>query len=183
MTTATDPETQPRFVQVPAGLISSMRRALANDRQPLEAVNLLRQVGYEVGEAVHQALTDHLADAGGDAREIDADAFWQGVSDYFQGLGWGRVEHQRLHPGVGALDLVDWIEAGSDGGPSGCHLSTGFFTDLLGRVAGDGVVVMEVPAEGGRSRLLFGSGDTLGAVYHSLAGGASLDEALARLES
>jgi hypothetical protein len=169
MTTATETETQARFVQVPAGLISSMRRALANDRQPLEAVNLLRQVGYEVGEAVHQALAGHLAANGGDARELDADAFWQGVSDYFEG--------------VGALDLVDWIEAGSDGGPAGCHLSTGFFTDLLGRVAGDGVVVMEVPAEAGRSRLLFGSGETLGAVYQSLAGGASLDEALGRLQS
>jgi hypothetical protein len=96
-------------------------------------------------------------------------------------MGWGRVEHRRLHPGVGALDLVDWIEAGSDGGPAGCHLSTGFFTDLLGRVAGDGMVVMEVPAEGGRSRLLFGSGETLGAVYQSLAGGASLDNAIAQL--
>jgi hypothetical protein len=183
MTTATETETQARFVQVPAGLISSMRRALANDRQPLEAVNLLRQVGYEVGEAVHQALSGHLAANGGDARELDADAFWNGVSGYFQQMGWGRVEHRRLHPGVGALDLVDWIEAGSDGGPAGCHLSTGFFTDLLGRVAGDGVVVMEVPAEVGRSRLLFGSGETLGAVYQSLAAGASLDEALGRLES
>lgn len=178
MTTATDT----RFVQVPAGLISSLRRALANDREPLQAVNLLRQVGYEVGEDVHRALSDHLASAG-DARELDADAFWQGVSTYFQSIGWGRVEHRRLHPGVGALDLVDWIEAGSDGGPQGCHLSTGFFTDLLGRVAGDGVVVMEVPAEPGRSRLLFGSGDTLAAVYQSLASGASLDEALGRLQS
>ena len=181
MTTATETETQARFVQVPAGLISAMRRALADDRQPLEAVNLLRQVGYEVGEAVHQALSGHLAANGGDARALDAEAFWQGVSDYFEGVGWGRVEHRRLHPGVGALDLVDWIEAGSDGGPAGCHLSTGFFTDLLGRVAGDGVVVMEVPAEGGRSRLLFGSGETLGAVYQSLAGGASLDHAIAQL--
>lgn len=179
MTTATDT----RFVQVPAGLISSLRRALANDRQPLEAVNLLRQVGYEVGEDVHQALSAHIAFAGGDARELDADAFWQGVSGYFQSIGWGSVEHRQLHPGVGALDLVDWIEAGSDGGPQGCHLSTGFFTDLLGRVAGDGVVVMEVPAEPGRSRLLFGSGETLAAVYQSLASGASLDEALGRLQS
>jgi len=177
MTTATETETQARFVQVPASLISSVRRALASDREPLEAVNLLRQVGYEVGEAVHQALSGRLGDAG----EMDADAFWAGVSDYFQDVGWGRVEHRRLHPGVGALDLVDWIEAGSDGGPAGCHLSTGFFTDVLGRVAGDGVVVMEVPAEPGRSRLLFGSGETLGAVYQSLAGGASLDDAIARL--
>jgi hypothetical protein len=181
MTTATETETQARFVQVPAGLISSMRRALANDRQPLEAVNLLRQVGYEVGEAVHQSLSGRLA-GGGDARGLDADAFWEGVSGYFQEMGWGRVEHRRLHPGVGALDLVDWIEAGSDGGPAGCHLSTGFFTDLLGRVAGDGVVVMEVPAEAGRSRLLFGSGETLGAVYQSLADGLSLDVALNRIE-
>jgi hypothetical protein len=166
-----------KFVQVPAGLISSVRRALAGDREPLEAVNLLRQVGYEVGESVSRALGQHL---GGDPASVDADTFWRGVSDYFQAIGWGRVEHRRLHPGVGALDLVDWLEAGSDGGPAGCHLSTGFFTDLLGRVAGDGVVVMEVPAEG-RSRLLFGSGETLGAVYQSLASGASLDEAIARL--
>jgi hypothetical protein len=175
--------TDARFVQVPAGLISSMRRALANDRQPMEAVNLLRQVGYEVGEAVSLSLTGHLGAAGGDPGELDADAFWGGVSDYFEGLGWGRVEHRRLHPGVGALDLVDWIEAGSDGGPAGCHVSTGFFTDLLGRVAGAGVVVMEVPAEQGRSRLLFGSGETLGDVYQSLSTGATLEDALRRLES
>lgn len=174
--------TDARFVQVPAGLISSLRRALANDREPMEAVNLLRQVGYEVGEAVSQNLTQHLGD-GGSAGEVDVERFWSGVSDYFQELGWGRVEHRRLHPGVGALDLVDWIEAGSDGGPAGCHVSTGFFTDLLGRVAGAGVVVMEVPAEAGRSRLLFGSGETLGEVYQSLAGGATLDEALGRLQS
>ena len=175
--------TDARFVQVPAGLISSLRRALANDRQPMEAVNLLRQVGYEVGEAVSQSLTGHLGASGGDPGELDADAFWGGVSDYFEGLGWGRVEHRRLHPGVGALDLVDWIEAGSDGGPAGCHVSTGFFTDLLGRVAGAGVVVMEVPAEQGRSRLLFGSGETLGDVYQSLSTGATLEDALGRLQS
>jgi hypothetical protein len=176
MTTQTDA----KFVQVPAALISSVRRALASDRPAMDAVNLLRQVGYELGEEVHAGLSRHLA-ADGDAGELDADRFWQGVSDYFQSIGWGSVEHRRLHAGVGALDLVDWIEAGSDGGPAGCHLSTGFFTDLLGRVAGDGVVVMEVPAEPGRSRLLFGGGDALGAVYQSLASGASLDDAIARL--
>jgi hypothetical protein len=170
------------FVQVPAGLISSVRRALAGDREPLEAVTLLRQVGYDVGAAVSAGLGDHLALAhgGADPLALEPEVFWAGVSDYFERLGWGRVEHRRLHPGVGALDLVGWLEEGSDGGPAGCHLSTGFFTDMLARVAGDGVVVMEVPAEG-RSRLLFGSGETLGAVYEALASGATLDDALARL--
>ncbi|HEU4453521.1 MAG TPA: hypothetical protein VFR81_10705 [Longimicrobium sp.] len=170
------------FVQVPAGLISSVRRALAGDREPLEAVTLLRQVGYDVGAAVSAGLGDHLtmAHGGADPLSLEPEVFWAGVSDYFERLGWGRVEHRRLHPGVGALDLVGWLEEGSDGGPAGCHLSTGFFTDMLARVAGDGVVVMEVPAEG-RSRLLFGSGETLGAVYEALASGATLDDALARL--
>jgi len=172
------------FVQVPAGLISSVRRALAGDRDPLEAVTLLRQVGYDVGAAVSAGLGDHLtlAHGGADPLSLEPEVFWAGVSDYFERLGWGRVEHRRLHPGVAALDLVGWLEEGSDGGPAGCHLSTGFFTDMLARVAGDGVVVMEVPAEG-RSRLLFGSGETLGAVYEALASGASLDDALARLGS
>lgn len=176
-TTATDA----KFVQVPAELLSSVRRALAGDREPLAAVTLLRQVGYEIGAAVHHGLQGHLS-AAGDPLGLDPDAFWQRVSDYFQGLGWGRVEHRELHPGVGSLELVDWLEVGSDGGPAGSHISTGIFTDLLGRVAGDGVVVMEVPGEGGRTRLLFGSGETMGAVYGSLAGGASLDDALARLD-
>lgn len=172
-----------RFVQVPAGLISSVRRALAGDREPLEAVNLLRQVGYDVGQAVSAGLGDHLTAAygGADPLSLEPDRFWAGVSDYFERLGWGRVEHRRLHSGVGALDLVNWLEEGSDGGPAGCHLSTGFFTDLLTRVAGEGVVVMEVPAERGRSRLLFGTGETLGALYESLSSGASLDEAVSRL--
>jgi hypothetical protein len=42
---------------------------------------------------------------------------------------------------------------------------------------------MEVPAEQGRSRLLFGSGETLGDVYRSLSTGATLEDALRRLES
>jgi hypothetical protein len=172
-----------KFVQVPAELISSVRRALAGDREPLEAVNLLRQVGYDVGAAVSAGLGDHLraGNGGADPLSLEPERFWAGVSDYFERLGWGRVEHRRLHPGVGALDLVGWLERGSDGGPAGCHLSTGFFTDLLGRVAGDGVVVLEVPAGPDRSRLLFGTGETLNALYGHLAAGASLDDALARL--
>jgi hypothetical protein len=35
--------------------------------------------------------------------------------------------------------------------------------------------------DAGRTRLLFGAGETLGAVYQSLSTGASLDQALANL--
>jgi hypothetical protein len=173
-----------RFLQVPAQLLSSVRRALAGDRDPLEAVTLLREVGYDVGQSVFGAMCDHVSreNGGAEALSVDVERFWESASGYFEELGWGRVEHSRPHPGLGALDLVDWMEQGSDGGPAGCHVSTGLFTDLLVRLAeGAPVVVMEVPAAGGHTRLLFGNEETLGAVYAAIQGGASPDEAVARL--
>jgi hypothetical protein len=174
--------TTARFVHVPAELFSSVRRALVRDREPLEAVTLLREVGFELGGAVDSGLRQHVTGSTGvDPYALDPDRFWRSASGYFEELGWGRLEHQRVHPGVGALDLVEWIENGADGGPQGSHISTGIFTDLLGRIAGGAVVVMEVPVDAGRTRLLFGAGETLGAVYQSLSTGASLDQALASI--
>ncbi|HET6762582.1 MAG TPA: hypothetical protein VFH27_02895 [Longimicrobiaceae bacterium] len=173
-----------RFLHVPADLLSSVRRALVNDREPLEAVTLLREVGYEVGGSVYGDLWDHVShdNGGAHALSVPAERFWESASGYFQGLGWGTLEHSQPHPGIGAVDLVDWMEAGSDGGPPGCHISTGLFTDLLMRLAdGEPVVVMEVPAGSGRSRLLFGSQEALGAVYAALQGGATPDQAIASL--
>jgi hypothetical protein len=173
-----------RFLQVPAELLSSVRRALTGDRDPLEAVTLLREVGYDVGQSVFGPMCDHVSrdNGGADARSVDVDRFWESASGYFEELGWGRVEHSRPHPGVGALDLVDWMEQDSGGGPPGCHVSTGLFTDLLVRLAdGAPVVVMEVPAGAGRTRLLFGNQDTLGAVYAAIQAGATPNEAVARL--
>jgi hypothetical protein len=179
MTTATD-----RFMQVPAELLSSVRRALTRDRDPLEAVTLLREVGYEVGGSVYGDLWDHVShhNGGVHALSVPADRFWASASAYFERLGWGRLEHSQPHRGVGALDLVGWMEQGSDGGPPGCHVSTGLFTDLLGRLAeGAPVVVMEVPGGPGRSRLLFGSQEALAAVYAAIQGGATPDQAIASL--
>jgi hypothetical protein len=170
----------PAFVHFPAELLTSVRTALTNDRPPMEAVNLLRQVGFELGGAVDEALRAHVSEASGGAapESISADEFWRKAADFFHEMGWGRVEHHRLHRGVGGLDLLNWVESGAGGGPPGAHISTGLFTDLLGRLAGGPVVVMEVPGGVGWTRLLFGSGETMGAVYQSISGGASLDEAL-----
>ncbi|MDB4948797.1 MAG: hypothetical protein JWM27_1446 [Gemmatimonadetes bacterium] len=176
--------TATRFLHVPAELLSSVRRALTGDRDPLEAVTLLREVGYEVGGSVYGDLWAHVSheNGGAHALAVPTDRFWESASGYFERLGWGRLEHSRPHPGLGALDLLDWMEQGSDGGPAGCHISTGLFTDLLVRLAdGAPVVVMEVPGAGGGSRLLFGSEEALGAVYAAIQAGATPDEAVARL--
>jgi hypothetical protein len=175
----------PAFVNVPSELLTSVRRALTNDRPPMEAVTLLRQVGFELGGAVDEALRAHVSEASGGAaaESLGADEFWRRAGDFFRDLGWGKVEHHRLHPGVGGLDLVNWFESGAGGGPPGAHISTGLFTDLLGRLADGPVVVMEVPGGTGWTRLVFGSAETMGAVYQSIAGGTSLDEALSRLNA
>jgi hypothetical protein len=176
--------TTSRFLQVPAGLLSSVRRALVNDRPPLEAVTLMRQVGYELGEEVFDGLRERLErDSGGeDWRALAPHAFWPMAAEYFVSLGWGSVEQRDLHPAVGALELRGWIEAESDGGPPGSHLTTGIFSGLLERLAGEQVAVMEVPSgDPGRSRLIFGRGEVLGEVYEGIRDGASVDEAVARL--
>lgn len=175
--------TEARFLEVPAELLSSVRRALASDRAPLETVTLLRQVGYELGDSVFERLSATMRrDYGAaDAAALDPTEFWRSAGTFFADLGWGTVRHADRHPGVGAVELEGWIESGAEGGPPGCHLSTGIFAALLGRLAGAEVVVMEVPAGPGRSTLLFGGGEALGAVYEQLAGGASLDDALASL--
>jgi hypothetical protein len=178
--------TEAKFVQVPAGLLPALRRAVAGGREPVEAVTILRQVGYDTGEAVHAAVLDRAAQSrpGLPADALTADDFWDAASAYFRDAGWGGLAHEQLHPGVGALDLHDWVEAsgdGSDGVPPGCHLSTGIFADVLGRLAGGEVAVMEVQAQPGSSRLLFGSHEVLGAVYQGMVDGLSYADAVARL--
>lgn len=175
-----------RFVRFPAELIASVRRILAEGREPVEAVTMLRQVGYDTGSAVHEGVRERVArNAPGVAPEaVHPDQFWTAASEFFRDLGWGSVRHVTLHPAVGALELSDWIEAAPDAGPmpAGCHLTTGIFTDLLSRVAGADVAVMEIPMEGQRSsRLLFGSHEALGTVYGHMQSGLPVEQAVERL--
>lgn len=177
-----------QLVRLPAPFLPAMLRALAQGRSPVDAATLLRQMGYETGEAFHAALEEWIAerDPTGSLDALGADRFWDDFSGFWAELGWGTVRHVQLHPGVGALDCTDWIEARAAGeaGQSGCHLSTGVFADLLGRVAGGEVAVMEVEcasAGADRCRFLFGGMEALGQVYEGMTEGLPYDRAVARL--
>lgn len=172
------------IVQIPAAMLPALRRAVARDRAPADAVHLLRQVGYEAGQAVYDGVMSRAAEGGiATPDALAPDQFWSGASAYFESLGWGSLRQEQVHPALGALDLTDWIEASSDGGevPPGCHLTTGIVADLLGRVAGAEVSVMEVPTASASCRLLFGGQEALGRVYQALVEGLTSDEAVARL--
>ena len=174
----------PRFLQVPATLLASVRTAVVSDRQPMDAVTVLRQLGYELGEEVYASLQERVARdfAGIDWGRLNPAEFWRAAAGFFADRGWGRLEFRDLHPAVGAIDLTDWVEAEAGGGPRGAHLTTGLFSALLERLAGSGVAVMEVPSgSADRTRLLFARGDILGQVYEGVRTGTPVEDVVARL--
>ena len=84
---------------------------------------------------------------------------------------------------VATLDSSDWGECDPNLGaqqPS-CHLTTGMFADLFGRLAGAPVAVLEVECRSAghqRCRFLVGSPDVMDAVYDEMGRGADYDAAV-----
>lgn len=62
-----------------------------------------------------------------------------------------------------------------------CHISTGMFADLFGRLAGAPVAVLEVECRSAgqeRCRFLVGSPEVMNLVYDEMGRGASYEEAV-----
>lgn len=175
-------------LRLPAAFLPAVRRALAQDRSPLEAATLLRQVGYDSGGGFFAALEERVAweRPGASLGTLPEGEFWAEFSAFWHDAGWGTVRHVQLHAGVAALECEGWAEAAAarEAGDRFCHLTVGIFADLLGRLAGGDVAVMEVECEAAdadRCRFLFGGPAALGAVYEGMAQGLGTDEAVARL--
>lgn len=179
-------------LRLPAAFLGALHDATSRDRSPAEAAALLREVGYAAGPGFAAAFADWLTaqDAPTAADELDAERYWSALSDFFEAFGWGALQLERPHAGVGALDAEAWVEADARGAHhSGCHVSTGVLAELLRRATGteDGaeIAVLEAECRGrgdARCRFLFGSPVALEAVYAALReGDATADDALARL--
>jgi predicted hydrocarbon binding protein len=179
-------------LRLPAAFLGALHDATSRDRSPAEAAALLREVGYAAGPGFAAAFADWLTaqDAPTAADELDAERYWSALSDFFEAFGWGALQLERPHAGVGALDAEAWVEADARGAHhSGCHVSTGVLAELLRRATGteDGaeIAVLEAECRGrgdARCRFLFGSPAALEAVYAALReGDATADDALARL--
>ncbi len=172
-----------RSLSLPAGFLPSLHHALAHGRTPAEAAALLRQVGYESGEAFYQAFAE---ENGAVAESLPAERFWERLSAFFAERGWGELRWEPLHPGIAVLDSPDWVEAEGGEGEQhpGCHLTMGLLSDLLTRIANDDVAVLETECRGrgdARCRFLFGSPAVLGLLYEEILQGTTYDEALRRL--
>ena len=170
-------------------MVPALRGALAENRSAAETAGLLRQVGYAFGAALEPEFTRWLGEQErAPAVELPASEFWQALNEFFQASGWGSLRHSQLHPGVAVLDSPDWIEAENPGEMPvfGCHLAEGIFADVLGRVAGAPIAVLEVECRSRgaeRCRHLFGGQAALDAVFGNMQAGHSYSEAVSRLES
>lgn len=175
-------------VRLPVAFLPAVRRALAQGRSHVEAATLLRQVGYDSGAGFLAALEERVAwqRPGATLGTLPDGEFWPEFAAFWEDAGWGTVRHVQLHPGVGALECEGWVEAvaAREADDGYCHITTGIFADVLGRLAGGDVAVMEVECEaagGDRCRFLFGGPAALGAVYEGVAQGLATDDAVARL--
>jgi hypothetical protein len=170
-----------REVRIPADSMHALRRSLSTQLGPVAAGRCLQEAGYAAGDALVDRLGRELADAGA----TPATSFWGRLAAIFKELGWGAVAYDELHPGVGALVVSDWFEIDPSGQQANCPFTTGVLANVLGKVAGQEVAVLQASdAHGapGRARFLFGSPDVLNGVYAGLAVGQDLDATLLALD-
>lgn len=168
--------------------LTTLRAALLRDGGPAAAV-YLQEAGYAGGDAMWDAFTRWLAartDIAADA--LDVEAFESRATEFFRDAGWGSLMIGAIGDSVATLDSPDWGEADPASGLEhpGCHLTTGMFADLFGRVAGSPVAVLEVEcrsAGAARCRFLVANPEFLEQVYEEMGNGASYDEAVAVVAS
>lgn len=168
-------------VRLPAGGLVELRRGIEESVD--DAVRVLRESGRKLARDVESNIIDR---AGVPLPTLSLSRFWFEVSDYFEEMGWGRVEHEEMSGGIGSLRAEGWAESdpSESRGDPGCHLTTGLFAELLSQAAGQAVAVMEIECRSqgsGACRFLFGSPTSLLRVHRRLAEEDSLEDALAAI--
>ena len=163
--------------------LATLRNALLRDGGPDAAV-YLQEAGYAGGDATWAAFRRWLAERSDIAAEdLDVGAFEQRSSEFFRDAGWGSLSVGSLGDVVATLDSADWGEADPASGMDNpcCHLTTGMFADLFGRVAGAPVAVLEVECRSTgaeRCRFLVSSPAVMEQIYDDMGRGLAYAEAV-----
>lgn len=178
LTTTRTPE-----LALPVASLAALRDALVVAVGTESAAQALRQAGFAAGDALFRILA---ADDPNELAGLPTTIFWNRLARLFAARGWGQLSYAQVHPGVGALDAANWVEAAPDHGAAqpSCHFTTGVLANLLGRVVGSEVAVLEVECRSRgehRCRFLFGGAVAVYALYDRIAAGDAPEAALARL--
>jgi uncharacterized protein len=178
----------PAMLRLPASALGTLHETLSAEHSPTETALLLRRLGYGSGKAFFDAFSAWLGESA-DAAPVDdmpTASFWERLGEFFEQLGWGRLEHERIHPGIASISAARWAEA-EQNAPSeqpACHFTTGVLAELLCRIAGTDLAVMEVQCRSRgeeRCRFLIGGEEALQRIYDGMREGSSFEEALDRL--
>lgn len=178
----TERQTRDMLTLTRASLLS-LRAALLRSGDPQAAVTL-QEAGYAGGTALFESFRQWLAERTAvDVADLDVEAFQHRASEYFSEAGWGTLHVGTIDDVVATLDSPDWGEADTAAQAShpSCHLTTGMFADLFGRLAGAPVAVLEVECRSAgheRCRFLIGSPEVMDAVYDEMGRGADYDSAV-----
>ncbi|MGQ0649642.1 MAG: V4R domain-containing protein [Gemmatimonadaceae bacterium] len=164
--------------------LSTLRSALLRDGGP-DAAIYLQEAGYAGGDAMWQAFKRWLGERSPIAAEdLDVQAFETVISEFLRDAGWGHLIIGALGDVVATLDSEDWGEADPNSGMDHpcCHLTTGMFADLFGRIAGHPVAVLEVECRSAgapRCRFLVGSPEIVELIYDEMGRGVAYEDAVA----
>jgi predicted hydrocarbon binding protein len=164
-------------VAIGRGALRALRQALQQDLGEQGAARL-QEAGHAAGPDVYACFLRWLkAETGvADPGALDANKFGTVLGDFFQALGWGRVNVSRVGSGALAFDAEQWAEADPEahaGYPS-CHFSAGLLAGFMGAMTQQPVSVMEMECKSAgqsRCRFLLGSPDVLEAAYQAASEG------------
>ncbi|MGH9201252.1 MAG: V4R domain-containing protein [Vicinamibacterales bacterium] len=161
----------------------SLRAALLRSGDAQAAVTL-QEAGYAGGTALFESFRSWLSERTHiGVEDLDVDSFQHRASEYFSENGWGTLNVGTIDEVVATLDSPDWGECDINLGAQqpACHLTTGMFADLFGRLAGAPVAVLEVECRSAgheRCRFLVGSPEVMDAVYEEMGRGTDYEAAV-----
>lgn len=173
------------------GMLALTRSSLATLRSALlrdggaDAAVYLQEAGYAGGDAMWTAFQRWLNErTATPAEDLSVREFEARASEFFREAGWGNFTIGSLDDVVATLDASDWGEADPRSGVDHpcCHLTTGMFADLFGRVAGRPVAVLEVECRSSgadRCRFLVGSPEVMEQIYDEMGNGRAYEDAVA----
>ncbi len=172
-----------RLLALSRASLASLRSALLRDRGADAAV-YLQEAGYAGGEATWQAFKLWLAErTSTPAVDLEVRSFEDYVSAFLADAGWGHIVIGSLGDAVATIDTDDWgeVDSAANADHPSCHITTGMFADLFGRVAGQTVAVLEVECRSAgapRCRFLVGSQSVMEDVYDAMDRGQSYEAAI-----
>lgn len=163
--------------------LATLRTALLRDGGPDAAV-YLQEAGYAGGDAMWAAFKRWLTERSDIAAEaLDVASFEQRATEFFRDAGWGSITVGSIGDVVATLDSSDWGESDPEATMEHpcCHLTTGMFADLFGRVAGAPVAVLEVECRSSgapRCRFLVGNPSVMEQIYDDMGRGLPYEDAI-----